>query len=250
LANSNKYLVIPASYSDDIMAIIGASSDIGNTSKEMMLEQWEEFTKKNIVDRKLRHIITGNLLQAFSDFKGKLVSYTTLDGETKKGILMPENWLPMDKGGEEKVVVPIGKTLPLIRSLQNGHGMNCSNGLSIFKTREEYKIILPSSRQKGGDIYLDKQILALVYKGMFEKVSDKMSATIDESNLSKLIELLQINHSLSVQVPRHQLQVIEKDMVRMSTRKQIILPPKEDTTSNVNLLKLEAEALMLELELS
>jgi hypothetical protein len=251
LANSNKYLAIPASYSDDIMAIIGASSESSQPSKEALLNEWEEFTKKNIVDRKTRHIITGNLLQAFSDFKGKLVSYTTMQGETKKGILMPENWLPAEKGGEEKVVVPIGKTLPLIRSLQNGHGMNCNNGLSIFKTRDEYRIILPSSRQKGGDIYLDKQILELVYKGMFEKVSDKMSATISESNLPKLVELLQTNHSLSVQVPRHQMQVIEKEMVRMSTRKKIILPPKEDeSNSQVNILELEAEALMLELELA
>jgi hypothetical protein len=250
LANSNKYLVIPASYSDDIMAIIGASSDIGNTSKEMMLEQWEEFTKKNIVDRKLRHIITGNLLQAFSDFKGKLVSYTTLDGETKKGILMPENWLPMDKGGEEKVVVPIVKALPLIRSIQNGHGMSCNNNMSIFKRGYQYQLILPASRQKGGDIYLDKEILQLVDKGMFEKISDKMVATMSDTHIDKLIHLLQTNHSLSMAIPRHQLSVIEKEIVRHSTRRQIELPPKEDTTTNVNLLELEAEALMLELELA
>lgn len=250
LANSNKYLVIPASYSDDIMAIIGASSDIGNTSKEMMLEQWEEFTKKNIVDRKLRHIITGNLLQAFSDFKGKLVSYNTLDGETKKGILMPENWLPMDKGGEEKVVVPIVKALPLIRSIQNGHGMSCNNNMSIFKRGYQYQLILPASRQKGGDIYLDKEILQLVDKGMFEKISDKMVATMSDTHIDKLIQLLQTNHSLSMAIPRHQLSVIEKEIVRHSTRRQIELPPKEDTTTNVNMLELEAEALMLELELA
>lgn len=250
LANSNKYLVIPASYSDDVMAIIGASSDVGNTSKEMMLEQWEEFTKKNIVDRKLRHIITGNLLQAFSDFKGKLVSYTTLAGETKKGILMPENWLPMDKGGEEKVVVPILKALPLIKSLQSGHGMSCNNNMSIFKRGSYYQLVLPSSRQKGGDIYLDKEILALVDKGMFEKVSDKMLATLMDTKIDKLVQILQTNHSLSMQIPRHQLTVIEKEIVRYSTRRKIELPPIEEPTNNVSILELEAEALMLELELA
>lgn len=249
LANSNKYLVIPASYSDEITAIMGASSDAAQPTKERLFDEWEEFTKKNIVDKKLRHIITGNLLQAFSDFKGKLVSYTTKNGETKKGILMPENWMPAEKGSEEKVVVPIGKTLPLIRSLQNGHAMNCNNGLSIFKTRDEYRLILPSSRSRGGDIYLDKHILELVDKGMFEKVSDKMSATIHESSLPQLVELLQTNHSLSVQVPRHQLSVIEKEFVRHNSRKKIELPPAEDN-SLVNILELEAEALMLELELA
>jgi hypothetical protein len=195
-------------------------------------------------------IITGNLLQAFSDFKGKLVSYTTLDGETKKGILMPENWLPMDKGGEEKVVVPIVKALPLIRSIQNGHGMSCNNNMSIFKRGYQYQLILPASRQKGGDIYLDKEILQLVDKGMFEKISDKMVATMSDTHIDKLIHLLQTNHSLSMAIPRHQLSVIEKEIVRHSTRKQIELPPKEDSTTIVNMLELEAEALMLELELA
>jgi len=250
IANSNKYLAIPASYSDDIMAIIGASSDVKQMSKSELLEEWEHFTKKNIVDRKIRHIITGNLLQAFSDFKGKLVSYTTLQGETKKGILMPENWLPAEKGQEEKVVVPIGKALPLIKSIQHGHGINCNGGLSIFKKGHDFQLILPASRQSGGDIYLDKEVLALVDKGMFEKLSNKMVASMNGDNINQLIQVLQTNHSLSVPIPRHQLQVIEKELVRTSTRKKIVLPPKEEQTSNVNILELEAEALMLELELA
>ncbi|MBL7724218.1 MAG: strawberry notch C-terminal domain-containing protein, partial [Chitinophagaceae bacterium] len=74
IANSSKYLAIPASYSDDIMAIIGASADIEQPSIDELLKEWEDYTKQNYVDRRVRHIITGNLLQAFSDFKGKLVS--------------------------------------------------------------------------------------------------------------------------------------------------------------------------------
>jgi hypothetical protein len=42
------------------------------------------YTRGNNVDRKIRHIVTGNLLQAFNDIKGKLVSYTTLSGQVKK----------------------------------------------------------------------------------------------------------------------------------------------------------------------
>ncbi len=84
IANSGKYLAIPASYSEDIMAIIGASSDIKQSSMDDLLKEWEDYTKQNNVDRRIRHIITGNLLQAFSDFKGKLVSYTTIDNKTIK----------------------------------------------------------------------------------------------------------------------------------------------------------------------
>lgn len=177
IANSSKYLAVPASYSEDIMAIIGASVDVTGHSLPTLLNSWEEYTKQNNVDRRIRHIITGNLLQAFSDFKGKLVSYTTSDGETKKGILMPENWNPTEQV-QDKVVIPIGKALPLIKSVQlNGHIVT-NNGLSFFRMREHYRLIVAASRVKGGDIYLDKGLLELVENGNFEKTSDKMVAML------------------------------------------------------------------------
>src|SRR5512138_398296 len=74
IANSSKYLAIPASYSEEIMAVIGASADIPQPEMKELLNEWDLYTKDNHVDRRIRHIITGNLLQAFSDFKGKLVS--------------------------------------------------------------------------------------------------------------------------------------------------------------------------------
>ncbi len=45
IANSSKYLAVPASYSEDVMGIIGASSDTTQPAKERLLEDWEEYTK-------------------------------------------------------------------------------------------------------------------------------------------------------------------------------------------------------------
>ena len=84
---------------------------------------------------------------------------------------------------------------------------------------------------------------------MFEKISDKMMARVHEDNIQQAIEILQNKHSLSIQVPRHQIKVIEKEIVRINNRKKIELPPKENN-NQVNILELEAEALMLELELA
>jgi hypothetical protein len=247
IANSSKYLAIPASYSEDIMAIIGASVDVAEHSLPVLLSSWEEYTKQNNVDRRIRHIITGNLLQAFSDFKGKLVSYTTIDGETKKGILMPENWNPTEQV-QDKVVVPILKVLPLIKSLTSNSSIVANNGLSFFRYGDNYKLIIASSRSRGGDIYLDKQILELVEKNNFEKVSDKMVALLPYQNIDKLVQLLQVNHSLSITIQSYQLKDL-KDTGRYSNRKKIELPDEEDEPVNVILLELEAEALALELEL-
>lgn len=249
IANSSKYLAIPASYSEDIMAIIGASVDVAEHSLSVLLNSWEEYTKQNNVDRRIRHIITGNLLQAFSDFKGKLVSYTTINGETKKGILMPENWNPTEQV-QDKVVVPILKALPLIKSLTHSNQIVTNNGLSFFRTGNHYKLIISASRARGGDIYLDKQLLELVEKNNFEKVSDKMVAMLPEENINKAVEILQINHSLSVTIQSYQLKDLKTDGMRFRNRKKIELPTEEEEpVNNVLLLELEAEALALELEL-
>src|ERR1019366_8116224 len=192
IANSSKYLSIPASYSEDVMAIIGASSDVEQPDKETLLTLWEEYTKQNYVDRKIRHTITGNLLQAFSDFKGKLVSYTTIDGKTVKGILMPENWNPGEQV-QDKVVVPIIKALPLIKSLVNSGHIITNNGISFFRQGYHFRVIVAASRAKGGDIYLDKQLLEVVEKNNFEKVSDKMVALVEESKIGRVVEILQNN---------------------------------------------------------
>ncbi|MBS1574715.1 MAG: strawberry notch family protein [Bacteroidetes bacterium] len=249
IANSSKYLAIPASYSEEIMTIIGASADVSQPSMNVLLHEWEKYTKENNTDRRIRHIITGNLLQAFSDFKGKLVSYTTLNGETKKGILMPENWNPGEQV-QDKVVVPILKAAPIIKSITQNSHIVTNNGLSFFRTGNYFKLIISASRSRGGDIYLDKEILELVEKNNFEKVSDKMVAMLPDKNMDKLLEILQSRHGCSVTLQSYQLKDLKDDAITYSNRKRIALPPDEEEPQNeVAMLELEAEALALELEL-
>ncbi len=250
MANSSKYISIPASYSEDVMSVIGVSSDVRQPEKEQLLSDWEHYTKQNNTDRKIRHTVTGNLLQAFSDFKGKLVSYTTIDGKTVKGILMPEHW---DPGSEvqDKVAVPIIKVLPVIRSLVGGHNITTSTGISFFRYGNNFRMVVPGSRVRGGDVYLDKDLFPFIEKNVFEKVSDKMVALVTEHNINKVVEVLQANHSCSVTLNSAQFRDIEKHSQRYSSRKKIDIPlPQEDRIDNtISLLELEAEALVVELEL-
>jgi hypothetical protein len=252
IANSNKYIAIPASYHDDINAIMGASVGVPDSDREELLKEWEKAIKENVTDRKVRHIITGNLLQAFSDFKGKLVSYTTKDGETKKGILMPENWIAEEHIGD-KVVVPIAKALTIIKSLSNGAAIYTNNDVAIFKHGDQYKVIVPASRQRGGEIYLDQDILQLVDGKNFEKTSDKMIATFPFKKIESFVEILQTKFSSAVTLTNLQFDIIKDEkQKRISTRKKIILPPKQEVPekNNIRILELEAEALALELELA
>lgn len=125
-------------------------------------------------------------------------------------------------------------------------------------------VVVAASRSVGGDVYLDKELLALVQNGNFEKTADKMVAYVDESNIGAFVSILQKNHGLSATITSTQFQQIEKEEQRTSTRKRIELPPpepvappsgqssselKKSSTKIISMLELEAEALALELEL-
>ena len=253
IANSNKYIAIPASYNTEIMAIKGESVGIANNLFADRLVEWEAAVKTGTVDRKIRHIITGNLLQAFSDYKGKLVSYTTIDGATKKGILMPDNWIPKEETNG-KVNVPIGKALKVIASLTVGNSINTNNGVGIIRHSNYYKIIVPASHQRGGMFYKDADILKLVEKNNFEKLSDKMVALLNLNNINKLVEILQNKHGSNVTLSASQFDIIKSDLPQHKTTERKPLAKakiihEEIIEPATNELELEAMALELELEL-
>lgn len=249
LASSNKYIAIPASYSKDVRAIIGASVGLPHLERDALLAKWEYTIKESTVDRKIRHIITGNVLQAFSAYKGKLVSYTTLDGGVKKGILMPEYWEPGNEV-QQKTVVPVLRAIKVIRSLTIGGSITTKNGVSLFKQPGKFKIVVSAARSKGGDTYLDPDLLKLVDQNNFEKVSDKMTASLDENLVNEFIEVLQEKFNDSVSLNTSQYELIRSEIPKKESRSKpvMVVLPKQ-SQSEVEQLELEALALELELEL-
>lgn len=251
LASSNKYIAIPASYSQDVRAIIGASVGLSHLEKEELLSKWDSSTRESTVDRKIRHIITGNVLQAFSAYKGKLVSYTTDDGGIKKGILMPEFWEP-GNDVQQKTVVPVLRALKIVRSLTTGASLTTKNGVSFFKQQDKFKIVVSAARSKGGDIYLDPDLLALVERNNFEKVSDRMTASLNEDSIDDFVKVLQEKLNDSVSLNQSQYEVIRKEIPKRESRPKpvmVMLPKQSQVQPLVDELELEAMALEIELEL-
>lgn len=249
LASSNKYIALPASYAQDIRAIIGASVGLPRLEKEALLTKWESSIQESTVDRKIRHMITGNVLQAFGAYKGKLVSYTTIDGGIRKGILMPEYWEP-GNDVQQKTVVPVSRAIKVIRSLTTGSSITTKNNVSVFRQPGEFKIMVSSARSRGGDIYLDPDILELVDKNNFEKISDKMTATLDEDKIDRFIEILQEKFNDSVSLSPSQYEMIKGELPKKQSRPKpvVVMLPKQ-TSPQIDELELEAMALELELEL-
>lgn len=247
LPNSIKHISIPASNSEIILSIMGASS--GEDQPDLRVV-WPTLTQKSTADRVTRYIITGNLIQAFSNYSGKLISYTAKDKGERKGILMPEYWTP-DKATEGYVVIPISRAVKIIRSLILGKSILTSTGLSLIKMHGEYKLITSAAKSKGGEIYLHPEILKLVHQNNFEKVSDKMTAVMGEENLPALIEILQRDFNTTVEIMEDQLHLADTKPLVYSSRKKIKLPEPEKQVNHdkAKLLRLKAKALQLKLKL-
>ena len=247
LASPGKYIAMPASYAKDINSIIGASYAEPTGSLEDTLQKWDQAIKQSSVNRNTRYVISGNLLQAFADYQGKLVSYTTLNGETKKGILMPEYWEP-EEDLADRVSVPVARAEKVIKSLIKGNGLTTENETSIFNTGDGFKIIVPASRQKGGDVFLDANILKLVTKHNFEKTADKMIAFMDAQYLTEFLAILQSKFNDSVKLDLRQFNLIKGTQTQSKARNPIILLSEEEAKAQ-QALQFEIEIAEAELEL-
>lgn len=247
VANSTKYIAIPASFTQEVNAIIGANVDVKVQEPEELFAEWEEYTRKNMADRGERYIVTGNLLQAFSDYSGKLVSYTTKAGETKKGILMPEFWIPGDKLGTN-VSVPIYKALNILQTMTTGAMLYTAKDVAFTKQQGYFRVFVSASRSKGGDVYLHEGLMKLTTQGQFEKVSDRMQGILNDSNLAEFLAILQDQFGDSIQVSPMQLDMISENSAPKRTRTRILVPPNEEDDEEAERIRIaKAEVLALEL---
>jgi protein strawberry notch len=209
IADSRKYIVLPASgdTAKEIERIQARSFQLTTSEKESLIDKWDEAIKAFTADRQIRYIVTGNILQGSADFSGKLVSYTTKGKGVQKGVLMSEAWSPdnNDSRANSYVVAPISKLQKHIMSLRNGATIATENRITIAKHYDDtFKIIMPKSKTHIR-IYTDKDVIRLLENSRdgFEMVSGNMKASVSESKMPKLIQLLGDRFSLSVKIPRN-----------------------------------------------
>lgn len=232
IASSQKYVGVPASKSDIIDAVKTITiENIFSREKETTLENWDEITKEKSADKKVAYIVTGNILQAYGkeELKGSLISYTTSTGGLKKGILLPDGFskdAQGGRGGKEamRISVPIIKALPIIKSMMVGRSMTTNDFFSIIKHENFYRISVPVNKQRGGKFYLDATIMKLTKEGTFNKVADKMTATIEIKKIENLVEYLQDTFNNSVDLIQTEFDRIKGDLVIEEYADEVRIP--------------------------
>ncbi|HAF27793.1 MAG TPA: hypothetical protein DCG75_01985 [Bacteroidales bacterium] len=280
ISDSRKYIVLPASgdTAKEIERIQARSFQLSNSQKESLIDKWDEAIQAFSVDRQTRYIVTGNILQGSADFSGKLASYTTKGKGVQKGILMSEAWSPenTDSKANAYVVAPIAKLQKHIMSLRNGSPISTENKISIIRHYDDsFKIIMPKTKTHI-PIYTDKDVVKLLVNNRdgFEMMSGNMKASVSESNMPKLIQLLGERFSLSVKIPRNYfdeylekgskysdsadnltqeaMKMFEIDkkeypqrLAKQKASFQISKPEPKEKSPNIKLIKLRAKAILI-----
>lgn len=251
LNSTRRLITLPASKRTEVRAVIGANVNDSQMDLGDYLEAWEDERKRLNTDRHTRYIVTGNLLQGMGIVPGKLVSYTLKDGGTSKGILLPEYWLPSEEGFF--VSVPLLQAAPIVRSLVDGKSVETTNGISIIRQGADFRFIVSANRQRAGDIFTDSELLQLVAGNNFEKVSNKMAATVPYDNLDKVLLVLQDRFGATLQVRKDEVNAIESIQPESRSRRPIAPPkpynPANDVQVRLRLVKIKAKALALKLKL-
>jgi hypothetical protein len=256
LSDSNKYIALTGSgdQAKTLQSIIGASNLLNTRASEDILKNWTEIIKASSISRKVRYIISGNILQAYGTYKGKLISYSIKGGGEEKGILMPDNWKPGEK--QDRTIVPISKALPVFRDLEPSFEITTNSG-AVFERNynNTFSLYVPGSKAKGGEVYLDADILEIVEGNNFNMVSGKMKAIFQMKHLETMIFFFQEKFSASVQLHQNIYDMLmekspamrKPEPVRLYLNNAIV--PESVTNDADKLLELEAEAILIELEL-
>jgi len=202
-ADSRRSFQVPLSKDQYLDTIIASSYSLSPSERTSAKEQWD-YHLKGAGKRVKRYIVTNNILQAFKDYKGKLIEFTTKEGLIKKGILLPDNFEPrVDK----MVTIAIKDAKNIILALANKDYVETTDGhVSIMKgiprsmeynygdyTDDQlYTLRVPSSREKGAK-YWDaskSKLPAIMFDGEFTQINQSFNGFFRESQLDEVLQIL------------------------------------------------------------
>lgn len=215
--------------------------------KDLNIDTWDSYVPTQT--RKKAYIVTGNLLQALVDtkksenVKGYLVSYSTIEGDTKQGILMSDNFKP------ENLTTSAPISSRLIQIQQGETVISEDKRVIVEKNtgwRSGYALKVPKSKKQGGEFFEDNKLRSLADNKEFTTRGNYMVADISSDNLSKVLDRLSkmgVTVSKKAKLENSEdVRFREDDIVKISGGRNIKFTRKNPTNTFNALVKyLESE---------
>lgn len=218
VANGLKYVSIPLSKYDLLNKIeLITNREIGWEEKNNTISDWDEIIKESNLEKITQYIVTGNILQGYANPEyrtGKLVSYTTITGGIKKGILLPYGFNPVKSDSKSNTVsLPILQALPIIKSMQAGRSLTTSDTLVIGKEHGwnndgGFVLSAPKNNKTGGKFYTDAELTSFAKEDMWNKASDRMRITVPAYQIEDVVTYLSNKYSLNMEVGQHEFNML------------------------------------------
>ena len=183
---------------DDILALTDANAE---DAKRTTLENWDSSIPKET--REERHILTGNVLQAWADVSnggvlpGRLAYFTDEDGNVRYGILMNKSWKP------ERTRSAGAPISDFLQEILDGKVIRSTDGkVVIEKGREKYNkgkftVTVPKPAKESGGISTDKEVSRLSYSFSIHDYNFKR-ATVTAKKLPELLQYLSEKYNVRV----------------------------------------------------
>lgn len=159
--------------------------------KDLNVDSWDSHVPTQT--RKKSYVVTGNLLQALVDtkksvnVKGYLVSYSTIEGDTKQGILLSDSFKPENL----TTSAPISSRLIQI---QQGETVVSEDKRVVVERntgwRTGYALKVPRSKKQGGEFFEDNKLRSLADNKEFTTRGNYMVADIFSDNLPEALDRL------------------------------------------------------------
>lgn len=156
--------------------------------KDLNVDSWDSHVPTQT--RKKSYVVTGNLLQALVDtkksvnVKGYLVSYSTIEGDTKQGILLSDSFKPENL----TTSAPISSRLIQI---QQGETVVSEDKRVVVERntgwRTGYALKVPRSKKQGGEFFEDNKLRSLADNKEFTTRGNYMVADISSDNLPEAL---------------------------------------------------------------
>jgi hypothetical protein len=152
---------------------------------------------------------------------GKLISYTCKNGETKKGILMPEHWQPTGMNSGRSVPLKFCKRA--ILGLSQNSILNTDADISfMLKYGGNIRIITKSlSIEKFGWLVKNKKLLPMVMEdGGFQKSGSSWFGTVEHGDLDKVIKIIYDETACNAMLSASQVELVQQDIVRTEVKQK------------------------------
>ncbi len=147
-----------------------------------------------------RHIVTGNLFGGYSflqkqDVVGKIINYTTKDGEVLTGIQLPASY----KGGKYIPVTDYNAARMTVMGQQNllpkpkdPQPLESPEGVKIRKhsdanIQNTIQIVVPASKIRGGKFWQNPKLNELLEDGQFVQIGSSMVGSVNATNGFKAV---------------------------------------------------------------